>query len=461
LLSCFGLAGAQLNRTALPGNLPYTFAAQDSAGNIYVAGNTITAITLVNPIQATLSAGNCSSKPLNYSLACDTAFVAKLDPAGAKVLYSTYLGPDRRYIVSGLAVDAAGNAYVSGTSSAPSAQSPPQSGQAFLFKVNAAGSALVYSFYINAESSGNAVAVDAGGDAYFVGASFDLNFPVLNPVGAIPVMMNTFATKDGGATWRGINGGISGQAVYSMAIDPTHTGTLYAAASLGLYKSLNAGATWNQLLPAAGTARQVLLDPRNPSTLYTIYSGADQLVTQFAKSTDAGATWQNLTSALPPPWVAGTPETLGAIALDPSNSQVVWMTMNALGAPSVFMSSDGGAHWQDVHDFAAFFVGAGLEPGTDSSRILVDPSNSSRVYVCCTYTLGQSSTGVFRTDDGGKPGPPAARALADCPWSIRITLLRCTHRQARAWLAARTLARPGLTSRRLHWRRPSQFGRAV
>ena len=396
LLFCVAVAGAELNLTALPGAFPYSFAALDSAGNIYIAGNTNGAIPLVNPIQASLSSGNCSSAI--SSPACNTAFVAKLDPTRTKVLYSTYLGPDRRYATSGLAVDAAGNAYVSGTASAPNASSTPSIPQAFLFKVNAAGSALVYSLYIDASTGGSAVAVDSAGDAYLAGASSDLNFPTLNSTLTVPPLKNTFATNDGGATWRAINIGIPALAINSLAIDPAHTGTLYAAATTGLYKSLDAGATWSQLLPAAAAASQILLDPKNPSTLYVLYTAAGQFATQFAKSTDAGATWQSLTSALPPPWVPGTPLMIGTIALDPENSQAVWMTIAIPGAPSVFMSGDGGAHWQDVHDFPAFFVGT----GSTGAGILIDPANSSRVYVCCTYRLGQTATGVFRTDDGGK-----------------------------------------------------------
>ena len=396
LLSCAASYGAQLKLTALPGSLPYSVAALDAAGNVYIAGSTTAAIPLVNPIQSSLSAGNCSAEIANSFAPCDTAFLAKLDPTGTKILYSTYLGSSQRYIVSGLAVDAAGNAYVSGTASQPSPTSPPPSGNAFLFKVNTIGSALVYSLVIDASTSGNAVAVDAAGNAYLAGASFDAKFPSLGSSQTIPTAKDTFATNDGGVTWRAINL----NDVTSLAIDPTITSTLYAVSGgAGLYKSIDSGATWTQLLAASVAVKRVLLDPQHPSTLYRFSSYPAP--TQFAKSTDGGVTWQDLTSALPPSPVAGAPVGIGDIAIDPENTQTVWMAMNATAAPAIIRSKDGGVHWESVHSFPSIFAGTAANPGATGTGVFVDPTNSSRIYFCCAATLGASQLGLFRSDDGG------------------------------------------------------------
>jgi uncharacterized protein (TIGR03437 family) len=329
--------------------------------------------------------------------------VAKLDPTGTKILYSTYLGSGQQYAVSGLAVDTAGSVYISGTASPPSFI-PSASGQAFLYKLNPAGSALVYSLSITASTSGNAVAVDSAGNAYFAGASFDSNFPTLNSTFTIPPVNNTFATNDGGTTWHAIDAGLPAQSIVnSLAIDPTNTAVLYAATTTGVYKSVNAGTTWAQLLPAATTAQRILLDPKSPSTLYVLYGpGPTAQPTQFAKSTDGGNTWQNLTAALPPAWVPTVPLSIGSIALDPGNSQNVWMSIDAIGAPSVFRSTDGGLEWQDVHDFPAYFVATAASPGATGASVFVDPTDSSRVYVCCTAVLASTAHGVFRSEDAGQ-----------------------------------------------------------
>ena len=393
------MTAAQLNLTPLPGAFPYSFAALDPAGNIYLAGTTVSAIPLVNPLQSMPTTGDCADEASHPFVACSTAFVAKLDPTGTKILYSTYLGATQRYVTSGLAVDSAGNAYVSGSAYTATVGQPFGPAQAFLYKVNPTGSALVYSLSINANTVASAVAVDSTGDAFLTGLSLDANFPTLHSSQSLPPVNNFWVTNDGGTTWHAIVG-IQSQAINSLAIDPTHPATLYAAASSGIYKSLDSGATWTQLLTAATTARQILLDPKNPSTLYALYGPVTQ-ATQFAKSTDGGASWQNLTANLPPPWVPG-PLNIGTIALDPQNTQTLWMSIAIPGAPSVFMSSDGGVHWQDVHDFKAFFVANAASPGGSGTNVFVDPTNSSRIYSCCTNVLGWQTFGLWRSEDAGK-----------------------------------------------------------
>src|SRR5262249_59385622 len=85
---------------------------------------------------------------------CD-AFVTKLDPAGS-ISYSTYLGGRAQDPGIGIAVDTAGNAYVTGWTRSPNfpTKNPLQpaladlSGDAFVTKLNSAGSALVFSTYL-------------------------------------------------------------------------------------------------------------------------------------------------------------------------------------------------------------------------------------------------------------------------------------------------------------------------
>jgi len=108
------------------------------------------------------------------------AFVSKLDPTGSAIVYSTYL-----YLGSpvdyghGIAVDAAGAAYVTGYTR--SVASPWVSGRldAFVTKINAAGTALVYSTYLGGSGGGqigSAIAVDAVGAAYVTGATGAADF---------------------------------------------------------------------------------------------------------------------------------------------------------------------------------------------------------------------------------------------------------------------------------------------
>jgi carbohydrate binding protein with CBM6 domain/beta-propeller repeat-containing protein len=111
------------------------------------------------------------------------AFVTKLDASGAALVYSTYLGGSRGETGNGIAVDAAGNAYVTGNTvstdfpTTPAAIHPTNDGNdVFVTKLNPTGSTLVYSTYLGA-GAGYGIALDATGDAYVAGFAFWTNFP--------------------------------------------------------------------------------------------------------------------------------------------------------------------------------------------------------------------------------------------------------------------------------------------
>jgi hypothetical protein len=160
------------------GNDAGTGIAVDTAGNAYITGST-TSIDLPtgNPYQPVSGGGT-------------DAFVAKLNASGTGLVYSTYLGGSGTDIGMGIAVDAAGNAFVTGntqSSNFPTAN-PLQrafggSTDGFVAKLNATGSGLVYSTYLGGSSDdyGTGIAVDASGSAYVIGYTTSSNFPTANP----------------------------------------------------------------------------------------------------------------------------------------------------------------------------------------------------------------------------------------------------------------------------------------
>jgi hypothetical protein len=174
-------------------NESVTGIAVDSAGSAYVAGLTpSTNFPTVSPLQAANAGGL-------------DVFVLKLNPAGTALVYSTYLGGSSADGGNSIAVDSAGSAYVTGlTNSAdfPTA-SPLQAasagmGDAFVTKLSSAGTALVYSTYLGGSGAdgGNSIAVDSAGTAYITGSTSSTNFPTASPLqGSNAGGLDVFVTK--------------------------------------------------------------------------------------------------------------------------------------------------------------------------------------------------------------------------------------------------------------------------
>ena len=156
----------------------------DDSGNAYVTG-----ITDSNNFP-TLSALQPS-----FGGGPSDAFVTKLNPDGSALVYSTYLGGNRTEIGFGVAADDSGNAYLSGTTESnnfPTA-GPIQptfggASDAYVAKLDATGSALVYSSYLGGSGldDGMGIALDGSGNAYVAGGTESNNFPTANPLQPAP-----------------------------------------------------------------------------------------------------------------------------------------------------------------------------------------------------------------------------------------------------------------------------------
>jgi len=271
--------------------------AVDAAGNAYVTGYTLSSIfpTTAGAFQsANPSAGN------------NHAFVTKLNPAGSAPVYSTYLGGDNNDFGQGVAVDAAGNAYVTGYTLSSNFPTTPLAFQsvnpsvgnyhAFVTKLNPAGSAPVYSTYLGGDNNdfGFGIAVGAGGNAYVTGYTMSSNFPTtllafqivnaggadvfvtkLNPAGSAPV----YSTYLGGSSddiGYGIAVGAAGNAYVTgftlSSIFPT---------TAGAFQSTN---------PSMGNSHAFVtkLNPAGSAPLvYSTYLGGDDSDDGYGIAVDA------------------------------------------------------------------------------------------------------------------------------------------------------------------------------
>jgi hypothetical protein len=166
----------------------------DASGNAYVTGSTWS-----SNFPTTAAAYQPTSN--GWGPMTTNAFVSKLNANGTALAFSTYLGGHYNDIATGIAIDAARNVFVTGSAESenfpttPGVVQPQMSPQpvcmdmwqictdAFVTKLNAAGSALVYSTYLGASlsDSANGIAVDAAGNAYVTGSTWSTNFPSVRP----------------------------------------------------------------------------------------------------------------------------------------------------------------------------------------------------------------------------------------------------------------------------------------
>ena len=168
--------------------------AVDGSGNAYVAGFTQSDETTF-PVTV--------GPDLSYNGGVYDAFVARVSAAGTALDYCGYIGGNSNDVGYGVAVDGSSNAYVTGYASSTETTFPVIVGpdlthngsqDAFVAKVNPAGTALLYSGYIGGSGAdqGNGIAVDGSGNAYVTGYTGSTE-------GTFPVTVGPDLTYNGGA----------------------------------------------------------------------------------------------------------------------------------------------------------------------------------------------------------------------------------------------------------------------
>ena len=245
------LSGSSTDNIALttgPGDLAVGTSqglALDSEGSAYVTGHTYSIdFPTENPFQSEPPAKLAGTPGV-----WPTAFVTKFSPDGSSLVYSTYLGGNGWDIAYAIAVDSSGDAYVTGQTDSPDfpitagayqticSPVPNNTGEAsassacgtsdtsaFVTKLNATGTGLVYSTFLGGYASwayATAIAVDTAGRAYIAGneddiCSIDFTF------------QSCFPTTTGAVIGGGSPGGRSPQYAFAAAFDPTGSQLLYS-----------------------------------------------------------------------------------------------------------------------------------------------------------------------------------------------------------------------------------------
>ncbi len=262
-----------------------------------------------------------------------------------------------------------------------------------------------------------------------------------------------FKSNDSGASWTAINSGLPGAAgpqVTALVINPLTPTTLYAVANLSdgtisasVFKSTDAGGTWNPVsngLPAATVVEALAIDPVTPTTLYASVvpdtGGGDGVY----KSTDGGASWNAINNGL-------TALDTWSVAVDPATPTTIYAG-DVLGG-RVFKSTNGGGNWSQattpnggwINAFAfaegptipATIFAAGREEGggvfkstdggtswtavdvglsaTHITALAVDATTPTTIYA----GTGDGSGGLFKSMDRGTSWTAANSGLINTP----------------------------------------------
>ena len=229
--------------------------AVDGSGNAYVTGQTFS-----NEGAFPETVG----PDLTFNGGDYDAFVAKVNAAGTALGYAGYIGGSGDDVGIGIAVDGSGNAYVAGWTFSTEGTFPETVGpdltfnggafDAFVAKVNAAGTALVYAGYIggSGEDHGAGIAVDGSGNAYVTGSTSSTE-------ATFPVTVGPDLTSNA-------NGGYSDAFVAkispSIQVAPTASPTQLPAANGAGWNNSDVTVTWNWADNAGGSG----IDPANCTT---------------------------------------------------------------------------------------------------------------------------------------------------------------------------------------------------
>ena len=311
----------------------------------------------------------------------DTNTPLVIDPV---LSYSTLLGSSSNDAALGIAIDSAGNAYVTGTTDGNNF--PTTAGafkttsttsfntSAFVSKLNATGTALIYSTYLtgNGFVNANGIAVDSTGNAHVTGRTSASNFPTVN---GLKTSSTFFKTADAAANWNNQNSGLLGD-TRELAVAPNNPNTIYAGTSDGFYRSIDGGATFTKTLgtglPTFSFATALAVSPTDASLVYIGTSSG------LFKSTDGGNTWSQVNTS--PTFVSGA----SSIVFDPSTPATIYIGHNN----GVLKTTDSGSTWVAQNNFGV--------PGTPSIQVLaINPTTPQTIYA------GSNFSGLFKSTNGG------------------------------------------------------------
>lgn len=388
--------------------------AVDGSGNVYLGGRTSSTNFPVT-----------NGAPQKSNAGLVDGFVAKLNPAGSTLVYSTLIGGNLADQVNSLAVDADGNVYVAGQSDSSDFASLNlaniRQGSALYRSVNGGAAWTGYANampavrinVLTADPTNPAVLYAGGRWGIYKSTDGGINWTqtasyevavssiVIDPANANIV----YALLENGGVVKSVNAGADFNApfnppaeafgIFALAFDPKQPGTIYLGDFGGMFKSVNNGANWQMInngltqpgFPDPPRIRQIAIDPNQTSTLYIATTR------NVFKSTDGGASWAAANAGL-----GGAFADVRNIKIDTSNPTVLYAYL----LNGVYKSVNGAESWTAINNG---LIPAGQAIPLRINALAIDPANSSNLYA------GTNGSGVYKTIDGGANWSPVNNGL--------------------------------------------------
>ena len=208
-----------------------------------------------------------------------------------------------------------------------------------------------------------------------------------------------------GLSFRSVGPAITSGRIADIAVNPQNHSEYYvAAAAGGVWKTSNAGVTFNPVFDGEGSFSRgcLAIDPTNTNVVW-VGSGENnnQRVVGYGdgiyKSEDGGKSWKNMGLK--------NSEHIGRIAIDPTNSDIVYVAAygplwKSGGERGIYKTTDGGKNWKQVLQ---------VSEHTGFNEVMVDPRNPNIIYAAAhqrqrkvfTYIGGGPESALYKSTDSG------------------------------------------------------------